>query len=71
MASMPLCSVCPTLPGMRGSPFHQTASSANHAYTKMGDFTVTVHYREYGAPAAAERPAARDTVDFADVTGAG
>lgn len=37
----------------------------------VGDFTVTVHYREYGASAAAERPAARDTVDFADVTGAG
>ncbi|MGD6753846.1 hypothetical protein [Streptomyces sp. BH105] len=37
----------------------------------MGDFTVTVHYRGYGAPAAAERPAARDTVDFTEVTGAG
>ncbi|MFJ9178990.1 hypothetical protein [Streptomyces sp. NPDC102360] len=37
----------------------------------VGDVTVTVHYRDYGAPAAAERPAARDTVDFADVTGAG
>ncbi|NEB81115.1 hypothetical protein G3I40_38795 [Streptomyces sp. SID14478] len=35
---------------------------------RAGDFTSTVHYRDYGTPAAAERPAAHDTVDFADVT---
>ncbi|MEV3860261.1 hypothetical protein AB0J38_38900 [Streptomyces sp. NPDC050095] len=33
-----------------------------------GDFTSTVHYRDYGARAAAERPPARDTVDFDAVT---
>ncbi|WP_306320948.1 MULTISPECIES: hypothetical protein [unclassified Streptomyces] len=38
---------------------------------RAGDFTGTVHYRDYGAPARAQRPADRDTVDFADVTGAG
>ncbi|MFI5657472.1 hypothetical protein [Streptomyces sp. NPDC051684] len=38
---------------------------------RAGDFTGTVNYRDYGVPAAAERPAKRDTVDFADVTDAG
>ncbi|MHB9759427.1 hypothetical protein ACYBSK_34030 [Streptomyces sp. BYX5S] len=38
---------------------------------RAGDFTATVHYRDYGAAAGAERPAGRDTVDFADVVGAG
>ncbi|MEU6395164.1 hypothetical protein [Streptomyces sp. NPDC046939] len=34
---------------------------------RSGDFTSTVHYRDYGAPAAAERPPLRDTVDLRDV----
>ncbi|MZD04117.1 hypothetical protein GTW43_03325 [Streptomyces sp. SID5785] len=34
---------------------------------RAGDFTSTVHYRDYGARAAAERPPARDTLDLADV----
>ncbi|MET8470042.1 hypothetical protein ABZY90_03055 [Streptomyces sp. NPDC006422] len=37
----------------------------------VGDVTATVVYREYGARAEVERPAERDTVDFADVAGAG
>ncbi|MFJ9035335.1 hypothetical protein ACIRF8_01910 [Streptomyces sp. NPDC102406] len=38
---------------------------------RAGDFTSTVHYRDWGTAAAARRPPAHDTVDFADVTGAG
>ncbi|WP_420035109.1 hypothetical protein ACN2WE_24275 [Streptomyces sp. cg28] len=38
---------------------------------REGEFTVTVHYSDYGAPAAAERPPAHDTVDFADVAAGG
>ncbi|MEV1020163.1 hypothetical protein [Streptomyces sp. NPDC050264] len=35
---------------------------------RAGDFTSTVHYRDYGSAAAAERPPLHDTVDFKDVT---
>ncbi|MGY0024544.1 hypothetical protein ACVHNB_36955 [Streptomyces sp. YJ-C3] len=38
---------------------------------RAGDFTSTVHYRDYGTSAAAERPPTHDTVDFEDVTGDG
>lgn len=38
---------------------------------RSGDFISTVHYRDYGAAAAAERPPLRDTVDFEDVAGDG
>jgi hypothetical protein len=38
---------------------------------RAGDFSSTVDYRDYGAPAAARRPSAHDTVDFEDVAGGG
>ncbi|MET9495373.1 hypothetical protein [Streptomyces sp. NPDC006552] len=34
---------------------------------RAGDFSSTVHYRDYGTAAGAERPPAPDTVDLADV----
>jgi hypothetical protein len=36
-----------------------------------GGFTSTVHYRDYGAKAGAQRPAAHDTVELKDVRDAG
>ncbi|MFE1949107.1 hypothetical protein ACFW9D_01390 [Streptomyces sp. NPDC059524] len=38
---------------------------------RAGDFRSTVHYRDYGARARAERPPGRDTVDLADVRAEG
>lgn len=46
---------------------HLLVKRVQRADTASGTFSGTVHYGEYGARASAERPPARDTVDFKDV----
>ncbi|MFT9870610.1 hypothetical protein ACMZ5A_29115, partial [Bacillus mobilis] len=46
---------------------HLLVKRVQRADTASGAFSGTVHYADYGARASAERPPARDTVDFKDV----
>ena len=46
---------------------HLLVKRVQRSRTASGAFVGTVHYVDYGARARAERPPARDTVDFKDV----